>query len=120
MGGFGFVVPATSRNKDAAWKFIQYFTSKDNMKAYVDFSGQPARVDALKEFAAAAPIFAALADSLPNGVYQPGWLRDQSGFYQAVGTQISLVMTGQKSVSDALKQAQADCTAVLKQSGDMK
>jgi ABC-type glycerol-3-phosphate transport system substrate-binding protein len=23
MGGFGFVVPATSRNKDAAWKFIQ-------------------------------------------------------------------------------------------------
>lgn len=120
MGGFGFVVPASSRNKDAAWKFIQYFTSNDNMKAYVDFSGQPARVDALKEFAAAAPIFAALADSLPNGVYQPGWLRDQSGFYQALGTQISLVMTGQKSVSDALKQAQADCTAVLKQSGDMK
>jgi hypothetical protein len=29
-------------------------------------------------------------------------------------------MTGQKSVTDALKQAQADCTAVLKQSGDMK
>ena len=120
MGGFGFVIPASSRNKDAAWKFIQYFTSKENMKAYVEFSGQPARVDALKEFAGKAPIFAALADSLPNGVYQPGWLRDQSGFYQALGTQVALVMTGQQSVTDALKQAQADCTAVLKQSGDMK
>jgi ABC-type glycerol-3-phosphate transport system substrate-binding protein len=120
MGGFGFVIPASSRNKDAAWKFIQYFTSKDNMKAYVDFSGQPARVDALKEYASAAPIFAALADSLPNGVYQPGWLRDQSGFYQALGTQVSLVMTGQKSVTEALKQAQTDCAAVLKRSGDTK
>jgi ABC-type glycerol-3-phosphate transport system substrate-binding protein len=120
MGGFGFVIPAGARNKDAAWKFIQYFTSKANMKAYVDASGQPARVDALKEFAATAPLFGALAEGLPNGVYQPGWLRDQSGFYEALGTQVSLVMTGQKSVKDALKQAQADCTALLKQSGDLK
>jgi ABC-type glycerol-3-phosphate transport system substrate-binding protein len=119
MGGFGFVIPASSRNKDAAWKFIQYFTSKENMKAYVEFSGQPARVDALKEFADKAPIFAALAGSLPNGVYQPGWLRDQSGFYQALGTQVALVMTGQRSVTGALKQAQADCRR-SSQSGDMK
>jgi multiple sugar transport system substrate-binding protein len=120
MGGFGLVIPAAANNKEAAWKFIQYLTSKDNMKAYVGLSGQPARVDALKEYASTAPMFSALADSLPNGVYQPGWLRDQSGFYQALGTQVSLVMTGQKSVSDALKQAQEDCTVVLKRSGDMK
>lgn len=120
MGGFGLVIPAAAKNKEAAWKFIQYLTAKDNMKAYVDFSGQPARVDALKEYASTAPIFNALADSLPNGVYQPGWLRDQSGFYQALGTQVSLLMTGEKSVSEALQQAQEDCTAVLKKSGDMK
>jgi ABC-type glycerol-3-phosphate transport system substrate-binding protein len=120
MGGFGLVIPATAKNKEAAWKFIQFLTRKDNMKAYVEFSGQPARVDALKEYASTAPMFSALADSLPNGVYQPGWLRDQSGFYQALGTQVSLVMTGQKSVSEALQQAQEDCTAVLKRSGDMK
>lgn len=120
MGGFGFVIPASARNKDAAWKFIQYFTSKSNMKAYVEASGQPARIDALKEYAGTAPIFAALADSLPNGAYQPGWLRDQAGFYQALGTQVSLVMTGQKSVTDALKQAQEDCAALLKRSGDTK
>jgi ABC-type glycerol-3-phosphate transport system substrate-binding protein len=120
MGGFGLVIPAAAKNKGAAWKFIQYLTAKDNMKTYVDLSGQPARVDALKEYASVAPLFGALADSLPNGVYQPGWLRDQSGFYQALGTQVSLVMTGQKSVSEALKQAQEDCTAVLKKSGDMK
>jgi multiple sugar transport system substrate-binding protein len=120
MGGFGFVIPATARNKEEAWKFIQYFTAKSNMQAYVEASGQPARVDALKEFAGTAPLFGALADGLPNGVYQPGWLRDQAGFYQALGTQVALVMTGQKSVSDALKQAQDDCTAVLKQSGDLK
>ena len=99
MGGFGLVIPATAKNKEAAWKFIQFLTSKDNMKAYVEFSGQPARIDALKEYASVAPMFSALADSLPNGVYQPGWLRDQSGFYQALGTQVSLVMTGQQSVS---------------------
>jgi hypothetical protein len=29
-------------------------------------------------------------------------------------------MTGQKSVSEALKQAEEDCTAVLRKSGDMK
>jgi ABC-type glycerol-3-phosphate transport system substrate-binding protein len=120
MGGFGLVIPAAAENKEAAWKFIQYLTSKDNMKAYVELSGQPARVDTLKEHASTAPMFSALADSLPNGVYQPGWLRDQSGFYQALGTQVSLVMTGQKSVTDALEQAQEDCTAVLTRSGDMK
>jgi ABC-type glycerol-3-phosphate transport system substrate-binding protein len=120
MGGFGFVIPKASRHKEAAWKFIQYFTAKDNMKAYVEASGQPARIDALKEFASTAPLFGALAEGLPNGVYQPGWLRDQSGFYEALGTQVSLVMTGQKSVTDALKQAQDDCTAVLKRSGDLK
>lgn len=120
MGGFGFVIPATARNKDAAWKFIQYFTAKENMKAYVEASGQPARLDALKEFASTAPLFGALADGLPNGVYQPGWLRDQSGFYQALGTQVALVMTGEKSIPDALKQAQEDCTAVLQKSGDLK
>ena len=90
------------------------------MKAYVEASGQPARLDALKEFASTAPLFGALADGLPNGVYQPGWLRDQQGFYQALGTQIALVMTGQKAIPEALKQAQDDCTAVLKQSGDLK
>jgi ABC-type glycerol-3-phosphate transport system substrate-binding protein len=120
MGGFGLVIPAAAKNKEAAWKFIKYLTAKDNMKTYVELSGQPARVDALKEYASIAPLFSALADSLPNGVYQPGWLRDQSGFYQALGTQVSLVMTGQKSVSEALKQAQEDCTAVLKKSGDIK
>ncbi len=120
MGGFGFVIPAGARNKEAAWKYIQYFTSKDNMKAYVDFSGQPARIDALKDYTSTAPMFAALADSLPNGVAQPGWLRDQAGFYQALGTQVSLVMTGQQSVSEALKQAQEECSQLLKRSGDTK
>jgi ABC-type glycerol-3-phosphate transport system substrate-binding protein len=120
MGGFGFVIPQASRHKDAAWEFIRYFTGKAHMAAYVDNSGQPARTDALREYAAKAPLFSALADSLPNGVYQPGWLRDQSGFYQALGTQISLAMTGQASVDAALKQAQADCMSVLKQSGDLK
>ncbi len=120
MGGFGFVIPQTARHKEAAWKFIQYFTGKAHMAAYVANSGQPARTDALREYAATAPLFRALADSLPNGVYQPGWLRDQSGFYQALGTQISLAMTGQATVEAALKQAQNDCTNVLKQSGDPK
>jgi multiple sugar transport system substrate-binding protein len=120
MGGFGFVIPHASRHRDAAWKFIQYFTAKANMASYVENSGQPARTDALKEYAAKAPLFGALADSLPNGVYQPGWLRDQSGFYQALGTQISLALTGQASVEEALKQAQADCTSVLRQSGDLR
>jgi ABC-type glycerol-3-phosphate transport system substrate-binding protein len=120
MGGFGLVIPSSAKNKEAAWKFIKYLTDKGNMKAYVDLSGQPARVDALKEYASTAPIFSALADSLPNGVYQPGWLRDQSGFYETLGTQVSLVMTGQKSVSEALKQAEEDCAAVLRKSGDMK
>lgn len=120
MGGFGFVIPHASRHKEAAWEFIRYFTGKDHMAAYVDNSGQPARTDALREYAAKAPLFGALADSLPNGVYQPGWLRDQSGFYQALGTQVSLAMTGQASVDAALRQAQADCTSLLKQSGDLK
>ncbi|MGH7120325.1 MAG: ABC transporter substrate-binding protein [Acetobacteraceae bacterium] len=120
MGGFGFVIPRASRRKDAAWSFIKYFTSKANMAAYVADSGQPARIDTLKEFASTAPLFGALAESLPNGVYQPGWLRGLSDFYQVLGTQISLAMTGQKTVAATLKAAQADCTSVLKQSGDLQ
>ena len=120
MGGFGFVIPAASRNKEAAWAYIKYLTSKQNMRQYVDLSGQPARVDALDEYAATAPMFTALASSLPTGVAQPGWLADQGGFYQALGTQVALVMTGQQSVTESLKQAQEDCTDVLKRSGDLK
>lgn len=120
MGGFGFVIPKASRRKGSAWSFIKHFTSKANMEAYVAHSGQPARVDALQDFASTAPLFGALAASLPNGVYQPGWLRDLSGFYQALGTEISLALTGQQKVADTLKAAQAHCTSVLKQSGDLQ
>ena len=120
MGGFGFVIPANSRKQRRSLEVHSVFHQQGKYEGLCRVQRQPARVDALKEFAGKAPIFAALADSLPNGVYQPGWLRDQSGFYQALGTQVALVMTGQQSVTDALKQAQADCTAVLKQSGDMK
>ena len=120
MGGFGFVIPAASRNKEAAWEYIKYMTSKQNMKQYVDLSGQPARVDALDDYASTAPMFTALASSLPTGVAQPGWLADEGGFYQALGTQVALVMTGQQSVTASLKQAQEDCTNVLKRSGDLK
>lgn len=120
MGGFGFVIPAASGNKDAAWEYMKYLTSKQNMKEYVDLSGQPARADALESYASTAPIFRALAESLPTGVAQPGWLSDQAGFYQALGTQVALVMTGQQSVTASLKQAQEDCTNVLKRSGDLK
>ena len=38
------------------------------MKAYVEASGQPARIDALKEYAGTAQIFAALADSPQRGL----------------------------------------------------
>jgi multiple sugar transport system substrate-binding protein len=119
MGGFGLVIPAASLHKEEAWKFIQYLTAKRNMKTYVYASGQPARTDALRQYASVAQMFIGLADSLPLAHRQPQ-LKDQTAFYEALGTPVSLVMTGQLSVSAALKQAQAATTAVLTKSGDIK
>jgi ABC-type glycerol-3-phosphate transport system substrate-binding protein len=118
MGGFGLVIPAASQHKEAAWKFSQYLTAKRNMKAYIMASGQPARTDALRRYAYVAEMFTALAESLPLAHRQPR-LKDQSAFYEALGTPISLVMTGQESVSNALKAAQKATTAALLKSGDI-
>ena len=54
MGGLGMLIPAYSKNKDAAWEFVKFCCSGNAQdpaigKAWVENTGQPARASLLKE-----------------------------------------------------------------------
>ena len=70
--GWGLTVSSTSKNPEAAWEFIQFMTSEENLVGHLVACGMlPARVSLLdnEEYLAAMPQVAFLLDILPQGEY---------------------------------------------------
>jgi multiple sugar transport system substrate-binding protein len=115
MGGLGMLVPAFSKNKDAAWEFVKFCCSGDKQdpaigKAWVENTGQPARASLLKEYAPLRAHFPAIQQSLPTAVRYPP-IPETLAIYTSVGNEVSSVMLGEKDVDTAL----ADMDAAVKQ-----
>lgn len=124
MGGLGFLIPSYSKNKDAAWEWIKFCCSGDRQdpaigKAWVESTGQPARLSLLKQYTNIRPYFAGLNESMPFAVPFPT-IPEMPSLQETVGTQVGAVLTGQKSPDDALKDMQVQVTSIMEKGGYYK
>jgi ABC-type glycerol-3-phosphate transport system substrate-binding protein len=124
MGGLGFIIPAFSKNKDAAWEWTKFCCSGDNQdpeigKAWVENAGQPARASLLKKYTNIRPYYAGLQESLPVAMrFLP--IPESNALYESVGTEVASVVTGQKKPEQGIKDMQAAATRIMTKGGYYK
>ena len=70
-GGFAVGIPANSQNKEAAFLFIQYITSKAGDQRMVELGGDPIRISTLMENADNFDEYPVVAEQLPCA--DPDW-----------------------------------------------
>lgn len=140
---WSLAIPSTSNNKDAAWDFISWMTNKDYIKLVGERIGWErvppgSRLSTyqIPEYAKVAQAYAeptlnamnnaAQENSMVQKVPYPGLQFVGIPEFQDLGTQvaqqISAAIAGQKSVEDALEQAQqyAQVVGESYQTGDNK
>jgi multiple sugar transport system substrate-binding protein len=124
MGGLGLVMPSYGHNKEAAWEWIKFCCSGDNQdpaigKAWVESTGQPARLSLLKKYTSVRPYFSGLMESLPLAVRYPP-IPESNALYELVGTEVAAVIIGQTNPGDALKNMQSQATKLMEKGGYYK
>lgn len=121
MGGHGLIIPAYSRHKDAAWEWVKFCCSGDKEdpaigKAWVEHTGQPARLSLLREYSNIRPYYMALMQSLPLAMrFLP--IPESNTLYEVVGTEVAAAATRGKSPDQALKDMQAQATRIMRKGG---
>ena len=124
MGGLGLVMPSYGHNKEAAWEWIKFCCGSDNQdpaigKAWVENTGQPARLSLLKKYTSVRPYFSGLMESLPLAVRYPP-IPESNALYELVGTEVAAVIIGQTNPGDALKNMQSQATKLMEKGGYYK
>jgi multiple sugar transport system substrate-binding protein len=120
-GGFVMGIPANSQNQEAAWLFIQWFTSKGIDLELAKAGANPIRTSthADAELQAMFPWYATVVEQLPCA--NPDWrpLIPEWGAMNApiLGDEISAALTGQKSIEDALESASRRIYELLDRAG---
>lgn len=123
MGGLGMIMPVKSLQKEAAWRWIKFVNSDDPevLETWVKNAGQPVRLSALKnpKFNKIQPFFATLAKSLT--IAKPyGGFPEHGAVEELVGTEVSLAITGQKSIDSALKDMENGMKDIFTKAGYYK
>jgi multiple sugar transport system substrate-binding protein len=120
-GGFVMGIPANSQNKEAAWLFIQWFTSRGIDLELAKAGANPIRTSthADTELQAMFPWYATVVEQLPcaNADWRP--LIPEWGAMNApiLGEEISAALTGQKTIEAALDSAAQRIRELLDRAG---
>ncbi|MCP4398636.1 MAG: sugar ABC transporter substrate-binding protein [bacterium] len=120
-GGFGIGIPANAPNKEAAFLFIQWLTTKDADKKIVLAGGAPSRMSTLTdaELQKEHPEYEVLARQLPYA--DPDWrpITKEWGEIngQLLGVAISQVLTGEKTPEEAMASIVEPVRAVMERGG---
>ena len=121
MGGFGLGLTSNSPNKDLAWEFIKFYAAKENQRKEVELGAQPARMSALRD-----PVnvklrrfFPVLADSLPYAIPRPV-IPEFAQAEQILGLELGKLVMGEKTVKQALQDANEAIYKVMMQTGRIK
>ncbi len=113
LGGTGLVIPASSKNKEAAWKFIEYAMRVENqIGVYKNAGAAPALTAALEspEVNAADPYFGGqkafgvFLESMKTAHHFP-YVRSWNDIDTAFTTAMQEIALGQKTVQQALDDA---------------
>ena len=123
-GGFGMAIPRNSRNKEAAFAFIQWMTSKAQDKRLALAGGVASRSSTLRDpdVLAKYPEYAVLPEALR--IANPDWrpIIQEWGEIneQIMGPVMSDVMTGRQAAGPALDSLVPKVRAVMQRAGYLK
>lgn len=120
-GGWGWAIPNSSANKDAAWKFIKWVESKDIVKKRTLAGGAPTQawvfddpdVVAKRPYMDKLKSLVATAQEFPTFTYTVD-------FVEVLGRELNLAVTGQKDAKEALDLAASELEALAKKDGLLK
>jgi multiple sugar transport system substrate-binding protein len=120
-GAWGWAIPKSSPNPDAAWTFLKWVESKEIAKKRALAGGSPTRTDVFDdpELNAKYAYFPALKQMLltshnfPVFTYTPQLV-------EVLGRELSLAVAGEKSATDALAAIETEMAELAKKDGKLK
>lgn len=117
FGGWGLCITKDSKNKDAAWEFLQWATT-DNMEKKLAYSGQGARRSTLTDPSLVKKYieYPTMVSSLEISKGRPR-IPEWPEMADAIEVAISQALTGEKSAATALSEANQKCSLVLMRAG---
>lgn len=123
-GGFGIGIPRNSQNKEAAFLFMQWLTSKAQDQAIARYGGNAMRTSTINNpgLRGLFPEYAILKEQIKYA--DPDWRPlipewDQINV-QLFGVAVNDALTGKKSPKAALEGAVGPITALMKNAGYLK
>ena len=127
----GMMVPASSKNKEAAYLFMQWYTSKETQKKRALLkeigSGDVTRMSVIelpeykKQFSGnnwANATFTSVKDAVKFWVWD--YLPEGQDLSEALSISVSKAIAGEKTPKDAMKDAQKDFIKILKKNKYLK
>jgi multiple sugar transport system substrate-binding protein len=119
-GGFGIGIPANSQNKEAAFLFIQWLTTKETDRKTVLNGGAPFRMSTIKdpELQQQFLEFPVLAQQLHYA--DPDWrpiIPEWTRINDMLGAAIHTVLSGEKSPQEAMESVSEPVREIMRQAG---
>ena len=114
LGSWTYVIPSGSTKQDAAWEFLQWALSDSVQKALAKGGGLPALTSTFEdtELVGSLPYWKQELVSLSESKSRPR-IPEWGALSDILQKEISAVISGQASSSDALKQAAEQLKGVL-------
>jgi multiple sugar transport system substrate-binding protein len=109
-GSWSYSISKYSKNKEAAWLFMQYIASKEAMPAYEKAGGIPPRLSTLQE--SDNPLFKVVAESLQDAKGLPK-VPNYLELEDAISRAIADALLGKKSPQEALDGAQSELEGLV-------
>ncbi|MGH1482315.1 MAG: extracellular solute-binding protein [Geminicoccales bacterium] len=123
-GGFAMGIPANAPNKEAAFLFIQYMTSKAGDRRMVELGGDPIRLSTLAdpEFVEKYPEYPVVAEQLPCA--DPDWRPLIPEWNElnidVLGQALTEVITSDDPIQPIMDEANEKARAIMEREGYYK
>ncbi|WP_299477786.1 sugar ABC transporter substrate-binding protein [uncultured Roseibium sp.] len=118
-GGFAAGIPANAPNKEAAFLFLQYMTSKAGDQRMVELGGDPVRISTLKNNADKFDEYAVVAEQLPCA--DPDWRPLIPEWNElnidVLGQALTEVITTDKPIQPIMDAANEKARAIMEREG---
>ena len=110
IGGWNYTVPEGAKNREAAYKFLDFLTETENMAFFTDTF--PARYSSLEAERFQDPILEPFKEMLPFARMQPT-LTEWPEMVNIIFTEIQQILLGAKDVQKAMDDAASKIDALL-------
>ena len=120
-GAWGWAIPKSSPDSEAAWTFIKWIESPEIVKKRAALGGSPTRTDVFEDPALNQKFvyYPALRHLLETSRNFPVFTYTPQ-FVEVLGRELSLAVTGEKTSEEALKTANAEFADLLRKDGKLK